>query len=77
MNTRKWLVMGDKLVEIPLKQLENLKEKYQENWPSNLVPYYTIQNYINWFEKVSSLPKIKFYSLNGDFRDGTYLIVVC
>lgn len=71
------MVVGDKLVEIPPVEWPNLQELFKVNWPVNVVAFYTIQNYINWFKKEPSLPNIKFYSLNGDWSDGTYIIVVC
>lgn len=71
------MVVGDELVEIPPVEWQSLQELFKVNWPANVVAFYTIQNYINWFKKEPNLPNIKIYSLNGDWSDGTYIIVVC
>lgn len=67
--------MFDKLVEISRDDLVKLRDLYKVDWPKNHVGYYTIQNYITWFEKESNIKNLSIYSLNGDWSDGTYLIV--
>lgn len=67
---------GDKLVAIPRNEWKTLRDLFKPEWPANAVAYYTIDNYINWLQLKPEMKNIQFYSLNGDWRDGTYLIVV-
>lgn len=67
---------GDRLVAIPGIEWKNLRDLFQPKWPANAVAYYTIDNYINWLQLKPAMKNIQVYSLNGDWRDGTYLIVV-
>lgn len=66
----------NQLVEIPHEELSILRDMYLKDWPNNLNGYYTIDNFIRWLEKESNIKNLKFYSLNGDYSDGTFLIVV-
>ena len=68
-----------KLVEIKdLRELKELRDCYQLDWPKNQLGCNTLQNYIKWLEQDDNLAEINVYSLNGNWREtGLYLIVVC
>jgi hypothetical protein len=66
----------DELIEISKDSLAELRDLYKKNWPLNNIGFYTIDNYIRWFQKESSIENLKILSLNGDWSDGTYVIVV-
>lgn len=66
----------DKLIEIPSYQWINLRDLYLKNWPENLLGYYTIDNYIRWIEKLTTIEQLFIYSLNGDWSDGTFAVIV-
>lgn len=71
------MTVADRLVEITRKDLEILKKLYALNANAqNYVSYTTIENYLRWFEKDSYLKHIKVYCLNGNFSDGTFVIIV-
>lgn len=68
---------GDKLVEVPQYSLIKFRNMFKTNWPSHIIAYYLIENYMEWLEKVNNIKNLKVYSLNGEWRkDGTFVIVV-
>lgn len=67
----------DKLVDIAFNDWSKLRDMYLGNWPENISAYYTIDNYIQWFEKRGFLKNFHIYCLNDDWKDGTCVIVVC
>lgn len=67
---------SDKLFEIPVSSLPELRELFKPNWPVDVVAYNTVDNYINWLREDPHLANIKIYCLNNDWTDGTYIIVV-
>lgn len=66
----------DKLVEINRVDLSQLRDLYLVNWPVNLLGYYTVDNFIRWIEKDLTIKNLIFYSLNGDWSDGTFVAIV-
>lgn len=67
----------NKLTIIPKSEWPKLRDLHLPNWPSNISAYYAIDTYIKWCainEKVEK--SVKFYALNNDWQDGTFLIVV-
>lgn len=66
----------DKLIEIPPSQLVNLRDLYLKDWPVNMLGYYTIDNYIRWIDKQATIKDLFVYSLNGDWSDGTFAVMV-
>lgn len=68
--------MTDQLVEINPKDLQNLKTLYTPDGLKSYIAYMTIDNYIRWFEQNPNVKHIKFFSLNGDFSDGTFVVTV-
>lgn len=68
--------MTDKLVEIGSADLPALKKIYKDATPDNFLAILTIENYIRWFEQDPDVTDVKFFCLNGDFSDGTFVVVV-
>lgn len=68
--------MSDHLVEIEQKEWPKLRDLYKAKGSNRCIAYMTISNYIRWFEKDPNLKHIKFYSLNGDFSDGSFIVIV-
>lgn len=70
------MVDADKLVEIDRSELPQLRNLYLVDWPENMLGYYTVDNFIHWFERKTKIKNLIFYSLNGDFSDGTFVAIV-
>lgn len=69
--------MTNRLVEICRKDLPILKNLYSPNGVKNsFLAYLVIDNYIRWFKENSNLKHVKFFCLNGNFSDGTFVITV-
>lgn len=67
----------DKLIEIPCSEWTNLRDMYLHDFPTHMVGYNTMNNYIQWNQIKSDIKHLHIYSLNGDWkRDGTFLVVV-
>jgi hypothetical protein len=66
----------DQLIEIPKDSLVQLRDLFKKDWPKNHVGFYTVDNYIRWLQKEGEIKNLKIYSLNGDWSDGTFLVVV-
>lgn len=67
---------SDHLVEINRSELPQLRDLYLVNWPENMQGYYTVDNFIRWFEKKPIIKNLVFYCLNGDWSDGTFVAIV-
>lgn len=65
----------DQLIMLEPEKWYQLRDKFKDNWPLNIVAYSTIDNFCKWNKK-SDIPYVNFYCLNGDFSDGTVLIKV-
>lgn len=68
--------MSDRLVEIDRNELHHLKRIHEANGSETYVAYMTISNYIKWFEQDANLKNIKFYCLNGNYSDGSFIVTV-
>lgn len=68
--------MFDRLVEIARNDWPDLKKLYNPDDIKNVISYSKIDNYIRWFEQDPNIEKTTFYSLNGDFSDGTFVLTV-
>lgn len=69
-------IMADELIEIDRKDLMKLKNLYISDESKNYTAFTTIDNYIRWFEQNPNVKHIKFFCLNGDFSDGTFVMTV-
>lgn len=70
--------MTDHVVEIQHNDWTNLKKLYTPDGLKNFsIAYMAIENYIRWVEQSPDESEhIKFFCLNGDFSDGTFVITV-
>lgn len=68
--------MSDKLVEIESQDWAALRDLYSAEDPNTIYAHCTVDNYIRWLEKEPQQKDWRFYSLNGDWSDGTYAVVV-
>lgn len=64
------------LVEILPEDWKNLQKLYTRKELRNGVTFCTIGNYIRFYEQDSKIKHIKFYCLNGNFSDGTFVVIV-
>lgn len=67
--------MSDCLVEISPKDLPVLKNLYKNDESNNILAILTIENYIRWFEQDPAVEYVKFFCLNGDFSDGSFVVL--
>lgn len=68
--------MIDNLTEIDRQDLPFLQALYTRDRPENYITFMTIDNYIRWFKQDPDVKNIKFFCLNGDFSDGTFVVTV-
>lgn len=68
--------MSDKLTEIARNDLFQLRILYSPDESKNYTSFTAIDTYIRWFEQDPNVKHIKFFSLNGDFSDGTFVVTV-
>lgn len=70
--------MTYKLVEIPFNKWSELRDLYTKKGPTNLLPYSLLQNYLSWYKQDCDYVNqtVKVFSLNGDWSDGTFALVV-
>lgn len=68
--------MTDQIVEVERENWTNLRNFFLKDWPNNVVGYYTIDNFIKWTEKEPNTKNLHIYSLNGDWTDGTFAVIV-
>lgn len=71
---------SDRLVEIELSDLKKLREIYMKDWPEYSnglnIPRGVISNYVHWIEQDPAFRGVKIYTLNGDWTDGTFMLLV-
>lgn len=70
--------MTDHLVEIQYNDLWKLKKLYTPDGSKGFsIAYMTIENYTRWIvQNPEESKNIKFFCLNGDFSDGTFVVTV-
>lgn len=68
--------MQDRLVRINPEDLELLKNLYEGCDVQSYVSYMTIKNHIQWIEVNQKSKEVNFFALNGDFTDGTFIVIV-
>lgn len=67
---------SDKLTEIPTSDWPALRDLYLVNWPTNFLGYQTVDNYIQWVKQRPTIKNLNIYSLNDDWLDGTFVVMV-
>ncbi|XP_063697440.1 uncharacterized protein LOC134828395 [Culicoides brevitarsis] len=65
----------NQLVEIPSNNWVSLRDLFLTNWPNDHVGYYLVDNYVKWVEKDPNIKNLAFYCLNGDWSDGTFVVI--
>lgn len=68
--------MENRAVEIDCEKWIDLKALYLPESTETILGLSTISNYIKWNEKQSPIPNLAIYSLNGDWSDGTFVVIV-
>lgn len=68
--------MENHLVKIECDEWTSLRQLYLPEMPDTVLGLTTISNYIRWMEKDRHLDNLAIYSLNGDWSDGTFVVVV-
>lgn len=68
--------MSDKLIAIESKNWTALRDLYSSSDPNTIYSHCTVDNYIQWLGKEPHAVDWIFYSLNGDWSDGTFAVVV-
>lgn len=69
--------MENKLVKIESEEWGNLKAIYSPETPETILGLSTISNYIRWNKKCPQIDNLAIYSLNGNWSDGLFVVVVC
>jgi hypothetical protein len=64
------------LCQISSDKWPELRDKFLINWPTNILGYYTIDNFIRWIQKQPDVKHLQLYCLNGDWSDGTFVAIV-
>ena len=70
------MTSDDRLETISLGNWAKLRDCYLIDWPRHCVPFYTIGNYIRWSSQGADIDDVRILSLNGDFSDGTFILIV-
>ncbi len=69
--------MANQLVKIDSENWEQLKSIYLPETPETILGLSTIKNYIRWKRNDPQIDNnFVIYSLNGDWTDGTFAVVV-
>lgn len=67
--------MGDRLIDIPIDDLSLLRDLYKIDWPKYSIGYGTVDTYVRWLNQDPKIPHLRILSLNGDWSDGTFVII--
>ncbi|XP_031629456.1 uncharacterized protein LOC116344820 isoform X2 [Contarinia nasturtii] len=63
------------ILKIESKNWEELRELYLPETPETILGLGIISNYLRWIQRDASIANLTFYSLNGDWSDGTFVVV--
>lgn len=69
--------MENQAVKIECEDWTSLRALYLPETPETILGLSTISNYIRWNDKDSPIHNLDVYSLNGDWSDGTFVVIVC
>lgn len=70
------VTMSNKLVKIERHDWPALRDLFAPNSPTTFVPHNLVDNFIRWTDEQPDFPSLIFYSLNGDWSDGTFTAIV-
>lgn len=68
--------MGSQRIEIDCEDWNDLRDLYLPETPETILGLATISNYIEWHKKEETIENLTIYSLNGDWSDGTFVLLV-
>lgn len=70
--------MEDRLTQISIEDLTRLRDLYTPDGIKSYTAFVTIENYLRWtdHDRKTNNGNIKFFCLNGDISNGTFVIVV-
>lgn len=68
--------MKNQLVKIESEKWMALKSLYLPETPETILGLTTITNYIRWIQQDEFIDNLAIYSLNGEWSDGTFVVVV-
>lgn len=68
--------MDARVTKISLTELPLLRDLFLSDWPKHVIGYYTIDNFIRWFKQDPSYGDAEIYCLDGDWSDGTFVVLV-
>lgn len=68
--------MENRLVKIETEKWTSLKSLYLPETAETILGLTTISNYIRWMQQDRHIDNLAIYSLNGDWSDGTFVVVV-
>lgn len=70
--------MEDRLTEISVEELKRLRDLYTPDGIKSYTAFVTIDNYLRWTDqdRKTANGNIKFYCLNDDISNGTFVVVV-
>lgn len=68
--------MKNQLVKIESEEWMALKSLYLPETPETILGLTTINNYIRWMQRDGFINNLAIYSLNGEWSDGTFVVVV-
>lgn len=69
--------MENKLVKIESEEWGHLRAIYSQETPETILGLSTISNYIRWNKICPKIDNLAIYSLNGNWSDGLFVVVVC
>lgn len=64
------------ITEISREDLPKLRDLYNRSDPSTILGYGVIENYLRWFQLNPDYNDAKFYCLNENWTDGTFIALV-
>lgn len=75
-----FMEIGDKIIELTPNFWPELREKFKTNWPEHQIGHLLVDDYIKWVEicdlDTNYIKNVKIFTLNGDFSDGTFVVIV-
>lgn len=68
--------MEDQAVKIDSKNWSEIRKLYLPETAETILGLSTLSNYIRWNEREAPISNLTIYCLNGDWSDGTFVVLV-
>ncbi|XP_063695730.1 uncharacterized protein LOC134827107 [Culicoides brevitarsis] len=68
-------VKNDRIEALTPNFWPKLRELFTRDWPENQIGYFIVDDYIKWLKSDFYMKNVKLLTLNGDFSDGTFVVV--